>query len=178
MEFRRDVPLADNQGILTYMRAIWTGSIAFGLVNVPVKVYSATADHDIRFHQVHAKDNGRIRYKRVCEACGEVVDYRDLARAYESGDGQMVAITDDDIASLPEERSREIEVLEFVPAADVDPMMFDRSYFWSLIRSRRNRMCCWLRHSPRPTGWRSCISRCATRPGWRRCASRISASER
>lgn len=111
------------------MRAIWTGSIAFGLVNVPVKVYSATADHDIRFHQVHAKDNGRIRYKRVCEACGEVVDYRDLARAYESGDGQMVAITDDDIASLPEERSREIEVLEFVPAADVDPMMFDRSYF-------------------------------------------------
>ncbi len=129
MEFLRDVPLADNQGILTYMRAIWTGSIAFGLVNVPVKVYSATADHDIRFHQVHAKDNGRIRYKRVCEACGEVVDYRDLARAYESGDGQMVAITDDDIASLPEERSREIEVLEFVPAADVDPMMFDRSYF-------------------------------------------------
>lgn len=129
MEFRRDVPLADNQSILTYMRAIWTGSIAFGLVNVPVKVYSATADHDIRFHQVHAKDNGRIRYKRVCEACGEVVDYRDLARAYESGDGQMVAITDDDIASLPEERSREIEVLEFVPAADVDPMMFDRSYF-------------------------------------------------
>lgn len=129
MEFRRDVPLADNLGILTYMRAIWTGSIAFGLVNVPVKVYSATADHDIRFHQVHAKDNGRIRYKRVCEACGEVVDYRDLARAYESGDGQMVAITDDDIASLPEERSREIEVLEFVPAADVDPMMFDRSYF-------------------------------------------------
>lgn len=129
MEFRRDVPLADNQGILTYTRAIWTGSIAFGLVNVPVKVYSATADHDIRFHQVHAKDNGRIRYKRVCEACGEVVDYRDLARAYESGDGQMVAITDDDIASLPEERSREIEVLEFVPAADVDPMMFDRSYF-------------------------------------------------
>lgn len=70
------------------MRAIWTGSIAFGLVNVPVKVYSATADHDIRFHQVHAKDNGRIRYKRVCEACGEVVDYRDLARAYESGDGK------------------------------------------------------------------------------------------
>ncbi len=62
----------------------------------------------------------------------------------------MVAITDDDIASLPEERSREIEVLEFVPAADGTRMMFDRSYFWSLIQSRRNRMCCWLRHSPRP----------------------------
>jgi DNA end-binding protein Ku len=111
------------------MRSIWKGSIAFGLVNVPVKVYSATEDHDIKFHQVHAKDNGRIRYKRVCEVCGEVVEYSDLARAYESPDGRMVVITDDDIATLPEERSREIEVLEFVPASEVDPMLFDRSYF-------------------------------------------------
>ncbi|HTQ17117.1 Ku protein [Mycobacterium sp.] len=111
------------------MRSIWKGSIAFGLVNVPVKVYSATQDHDIKFHQVHAKDNGRIRYKRVCEVCGEVVEYADLARAYESDDGRMVVITDDDIATLPEERSREIEVLEFVPASEVDPMLFDRSYF-------------------------------------------------
>jgi DNA end-binding protein Ku len=111
------------------MRSIWKGSISFGLVNVPVKVYSATEDHDIRFHQVHAKDNGRIRYKRVCEVCGEVVDYRDISRAYESDDGHTVVITDDDIATLPEERSREIEVLEFVPASDLDPMMYDRSYF-------------------------------------------------
>src|ERR1700759_4276001 len=111
------------------MRSIWKGSIAFGLVNVPVKVYSATEDHDIKFHQVHAKDNGRIRYQRVCELDGEVVEYRDITRAYESDDGQMVIITDDDIATLPEERSREIEVLEFVPASELDPMMFDRSYF-------------------------------------------------
>jgi len=111
------------------MRSIWKGSITFGLVNVPVKVYSATEDHDIKFHQVHAKDNGRVRYKRVCEVCGEVVEYGDLARAFESDDGQIVIITDDDISTLPEERSREIEVLEFVPASEVDPMMFDRSYF-------------------------------------------------
>ncbi|OBJ57553.1 Ku protein [Mycobacterium asiaticum] len=111
------------------MRSIWKGSIAFGLVNVPVKVYSATQDHDIKFHQVHAKDNGRIRYKRVCEVCGEVVEYSDIARAFESDDGRSVVITDEDIATLPEERSREIEVLEFVPASEVDPMMFDRSYF-------------------------------------------------
>lgn len=111
------------------MRSIWKGSIAFGLVNVPVKVYTATEDHDIKFHQVHAKDNGRVRYKRVCEVCGEVVEYGDLARAYESDDGQMVAITDDDIATLPVERNHEIGVLEFVPAGEVDPMMFDRSYF-------------------------------------------------
>ncbi|MCZ8377825.1 Ku protein [Mycobacterium sp. CPCC 205372] len=111
------------------MRSIWKGSIAFGLVNVPVKVYSATEDHDIKFHQVHEKDNGRIRYKRVCEVCGEVVEFRDIAKAFESDDGQMVIITDEDIATMPEERSREIEVLEFVPAADLDPLMYDRSYF-------------------------------------------------
>lgn len=111
------------------MRSIWKGSIAFGLVNVPVKVYSATEDHDLKFHQVHAKDNGRIRYKRVCDDCGEVVDYSDIARAYEAADGRSVVITDEDIATLPEERSREIEVVEFVPAGDIDPIMYDRSYF-------------------------------------------------
>jgi DNA end-binding protein Ku len=111
------------------MRSIWKGSVAFGLVNVPVKVYSATEDHDIKFHQVHAKDNGRIRYKRVCEVCGEVVEYRDIARSYESEDGQTVVITDEDIATLPEERSREIEVLEFIPADQLDPLMYDKSYF-------------------------------------------------
>ena len=111
------------------MRSIWKGSIAFGLVNVPVKVYSATEDHDLKFHQVHAKDNGRIRYKRVCEECGEVVDYSDISRAFEADDGRSVVITDEDIATLPEERSREIEVVEFVPAGDIDPIMYDKSYF-------------------------------------------------
>ncbi|MDQ1321515.1 MAG: end-binding protein Ku, partial [Actinomycetota bacterium] len=72
------------------MRSIWKGAIAFGLVNVPVKVYSATEDHDLKFHQVHARDNGRIQYKRVCSECGEVVEYRDIAKAYESDDGRMV----------------------------------------------------------------------------------------
>ena len=111
------------------MRSIWKGSVAFGLVNVPVKVYSATEDHDIKFHQVHAKDNGRIRYKRTCEVCGEVVEYRDIAKSYEADDGQTVIITDEDIATLPEERSREIEVVEFVPAEQIDPLMYDKSYF-------------------------------------------------
>jgi DNA end-binding protein Ku len=111
------------------MRSIWKGSVAFGLVNVPVKVYSATEDHDLKFHQVHAQDNGRIRYQRVCQDCGEVVDYRDIAKAYEADSGQTVVITDEDIATLPEERSHEIEVLEFVPAAQIDPMWYDRSYY-------------------------------------------------
>ena len=111
------------------MRSIWKGSVAFGLVNVPVKVYSATEDHDLKFHQVHAEDNGRIRYQRVCEECGKSIEYRDIAKAYEGDNGQTVVITDEDIATLPEERSHEIEVLEFVPASDLDPIMFDRSYY-------------------------------------------------
>ena len=111
------------------MRSIWKGSVAFGLVNVPVKVYSATEDHDLKFHQVHAKDNGRIQYKRACSECGEVVEYRDIAKAYEADNGQTVVITDEDLATLPEERSHEIEVLEFVPDSEIDPMWYDRCYY-------------------------------------------------
>jgi DNA end-binding protein Ku len=110
------------------MRSIWKGSIAFGLVNVPVKLYSATEDHDIRLHQVHDKDGGRIRYQRRCEVCGKVVDYEHIDKAYQEGD-RTVVLTDDDLKSLPEERSREIEVVEFVPSDQVDPIMFERSYY-------------------------------------------------
>lgn len=158
------------------MRSIWKGSIAFGLVNVPVKVYTATEDHDVKFRQVHAKDNGRIRYKRVCEVCGEVVEYRDIARAYESDDGQTVTITDEDIATLPEERSREIEVMEFVPASDIDPMMYDKSYFLEPEGKSTKSYVLLTQTSRRPTGSPSCTSRCATRRGWRRFGCRTSPS--
>lgn len=110
------------------MRSIWRGAITFGLVNVPVKVYSATEDHDIALHQVHDKDGGRIRYQRRCEICGKVVDYEHIDKAYDDGD-RTVVLTADDLKSLPEERSREIDVLEFVPSDELDPIMFDRSYF-------------------------------------------------
>ncbi|MFB2600208.1 Ku protein [Herbiconiux sp. P17] len=110
------------------MRSIWKGAITFGLVNVPVKVYSATEDHDISLHQVHEKDGGRIRYQRRCEIDGKIIDYQDIARAYDDGD-RTVILTKDDLASLPEERSREIEVVEFVPSEQIDPIMLDKSYF-------------------------------------------------
>jgi len=110
------------------MRAIWTGAITFGLVNVPVKVYSATEDHDIHLHQVHDKDGGRIRYERHCEICGELVPYNHIDKAYDDGE-RTVVLTGDDLASLPAERSREIDVVEFVPTDELDPIMFDRSYF-------------------------------------------------
>lgn len=110
------------------MRAIWKGAVTFGLVNVPVKVYSATEDHDISLHQVHDKDGGRIKYQRRCEVCGKIVAFADIDKAYDEGE-KTVILTDDDLASLPEERSREIDVVEFVPTDQLDPIMFERSYF-------------------------------------------------
>ena len=79
------------------MRAIWKGSVSFGLVSVPVKLYSATESHDVSFRQVHAKDGGRIRYQRICSLDGEEVAYADIAKGYETEDGEMVILTDDDI---------------------------------------------------------------------------------
>ena len=110
------------------MRAIWTGAITFGLVNVPVKVYSATEDHDVHLHQVHDKDGGRIYYERHCEIDKELVPFEHIQKAYDDGE-RTVVLTDDDLKKLPAERSREIEVVEFVPNDEIDPIMFDRSYF-------------------------------------------------
>lgn len=110
------------------MRAIWKGALTFGLVNVPVKVYSATEDHDVSLHQVHNKDGGRIRYQRVCEIDGEVVPYQDIDKAYDDGD-KTVVLTKDDLASLPAEKSREIDVVEFVPSEQVDLLTLDKAYY-------------------------------------------------
>ncbi|SDQ14199.1 Ku protein [Microbacterium sp. cf332] len=110
------------------MRSIWKGALTFGLVNVPVKVYSATEDHDVPLHQVHNADGGRIRYQRICEIDGEVVPYADIERAYDDGE-QTVVLTKDDLASLPSERSREIDVVEFVPSDQIDLLTLDKAYY-------------------------------------------------
>ncbi|MFI9502936.1 Ku protein [Nocardia sp. NPDC052566] len=110
-------------------RAIWKGSIAFGLVNVPVKVYTATEDHDIRFHQVHAKDGGRIKYDRVCTVCGKSVQYADIDKAYESPEGDKVILSDEDFAKLPAAERHEIPVLQFVPSEQIDPILYEKSYY-------------------------------------------------
>src|SRR5690606_11752039 len=110
------------------MRSIWKGAISFGLVNVPVKLYSATEDHDLPLHQVHDADGGRIRYQRRCEVCEKVVEYEHIDKAYDDGSNTVV-LTEDDLASLPEERSRIIEVSQFVPSEQDEPIRFDRSYF-------------------------------------------------
>ena len=102
------------------MRAMWKGAVSFGLVNVPVKMYTAISSHDVSFHQVHRSDGGRIKYKRVCSVCGEEVSYDEIAKGYESPDGEMVILTDEDLADLPVSGSREIEVERFVPADQID----------------------------------------------------------
>jgi DNA end-binding protein Ku len=111
------------------MRAIWKGAVSFGLVSVPVKLYSATESHDVSFRQVHAKDGGRIKYQRVCSIDGEEVAYADIAKGYETEDGEMVILSDDDLAELPLTSSREIAVEKFVPTEQIDPMMFEKSYY-------------------------------------------------
>ena len=111
------------------MRAIWKGAVSFGLVSIGVKVYSATEEKDIRFHQVHRDDGGRIRYKRTCSVCGEEVTYDDIAKGYDVGGGEMVILTDEDFADLPLTTSHAIDVLEFVPAEQVDPILYNKAYF-------------------------------------------------
>jgi DNA end-binding protein Ku len=111
------------------MRSIWKGAISFGLVSIPVKLYSATEEKDVAFHQVHRTDGGRIRYKRVCQNDGDEVSYGDIAKGYELPSGEVVILTDEDFADLPLSTSRAIDVLEFVPLEQVDPMYFAKSYY-------------------------------------------------
>ncbi|WP_127500083.1 Ku protein [Actinoplanes solisilvae] len=111
------------------MRAIWKGAVSFGLVSIAVKLYSATEEKDIRFHQVHRTDGGRIKYQRTCSIDGEVVSYDDIAKGYDIGGGEMVILTDEDFADLPLTTSRAIDVLEFVPAEQIDPILFAKAYY-------------------------------------------------
>ncbi len=108
---------------------MWKGAVSFGLVNVPVKLYSATENHDVQFRQVHREDGGRIKYQRTCSIDGAVVAYDDIAKGYETQDGQMVVLTDEDLADLPVSSSREISVEKFVPSDQIDPLLLDKCYY-------------------------------------------------
>jgi DNA end-binding protein Ku len=111
------------------MRAIWKGAVSFGLVSIGVKLYSATEEKDIRFHQVHRVDGGRIKYKRTCSVCGEEVSYDDIAKGFDLGGGELVILTDDDFEDLPLSSSRSIDVHQFVPAEQVDPILYNKAYY-------------------------------------------------
>ena len=115
--------------MLAPMRAMWSGAVSFGLVSVPIKLYSATTNHDIRFHQVHGADGGRIKYKRTCALDGEEVDYADIVKGFETEEGELITLSDEDLDALPTASGHEIDVIEFVPADQIDPLLFEKSYF-------------------------------------------------
>lgn len=111
------------------MRSIWKGAISFGLVTIPVKLYSATETKDVTFHQVRRSDGSRIKYKRVAAVDGEEVAYGDIAKGFELSSGETVVLTDEDFKDLPLTTSRAIDVLQFVPLEQLDPIFFEKSYY-------------------------------------------------
>jgi DNA end-binding protein Ku len=111
------------------MRSMWKGAVSFGLVMIPVKLYAATETKDIAFRQVHREDGGRIRFRRFCTIDEQEVPYEDIAKGYELPDGEMVVLTEEDMADLPLPTTKNIEVVQFCPTEQLDPILFNRSYF-------------------------------------------------
>ncbi|MDN3294524.1 Ku protein [Streptomyces ficellus] len=111
------------------MRSIWNGAISFGLVSIPIKLVNATENRSISFRQIHTRDGGRIRYRKVCELDGEEVPSEEIGKAYEEADGAMIPITDEDLAQLPLPTAKTIEIVSFVPASQIDPLQMDAAYY-------------------------------------------------
>src|SRR5262249_24523603 len=118
------------------MRSMWKGAISFGLVNIPVRLYTATEQRDVTFRQVHREDGGRIKFRRVCSIHGqevpvgaEEVPSADVAKGYELPNGEMVVLTDDDLAQLPLPTARSIEVVNFTPAEQLDSILANKAYY-------------------------------------------------
>lgn len=114
---------------MVVMRSVWKGTVAFGMVTIPVRLYAATQEHNIRFHQVHGADGGRIRYKRFCEVCGREVAFDEIDRAVEQPDGVLITVARDELDDLAVPTGHEIEVVQFVPSQQIDPLLFERSYY-------------------------------------------------
>ena len=110
-------------------RAIWTGTISFGLVNVPVRMYSAIEEADVHFHLVHEPDGGRIGYQKVCKAENEPVPDDEIVKAFEIAKDELVVLTDEDFAAAKSEGVKTIEILDFVPYEEIDPIYFERTYY-------------------------------------------------
>ena len=110
-------------------RAIWSGSVSFGLVNVPIKLVTATSPKDVRFHQLHDADGARINQKRVCSKDGEEVDYAHIVKGYDLGGGRYVVIDPEELRTIDPEASRTIDIEEFVDLVDIDPIYFENSYY-------------------------------------------------
>jgi DNA end-binding protein Ku len=110
-------------------RSMWKGSLAFGLVNIPVELYSATRDHRPKFRLLHAKDEEPVRYERVCQKEGKPVAWEDLVKGYEYAKGQFVVLTKDDFKTAALEKTKTIDILDFVEAAEIDERYFETPYY-------------------------------------------------
>ncbi|MYR01589.1 Ku protein [Streptomyces sp. SID6137] len=114
---------------MRHVRSIWNGAISFGLVSIPIKLVNATESHAISFRQIHTEDNGRIRYRKVCEVEDREVSQSEIGKAYEDADGTIVPITDEDLSHLPIPTARTIEIVAFVPADKIDPLQMGSAYY-------------------------------------------------
>ena len=111
------------------MRAIWTGNVTFGLVHIPVKLYAATEDRDVTFRQVHLADGGRIKYLRQCQTCHQTVDFSEIGKAYEDESGRRVIVSDEELESIQVDQGRDVAIVKFVPAPQIDPLHFEKAYY-------------------------------------------------
>jgi DNA end-binding protein Ku len=110
-------------------RAIWSGTISFGLVSVPVRMYSAISESDLHFHYVHEPDNGRIGYQKVCKAENEPVPDDEIVKAFEFDEDELVVLTDEDFEAAKAEGVKSLEIEQFVPYDEIDPIYFERTYY-------------------------------------------------
>lgn len=113
------------------MHTVWKGSIRFGLVNIPVRMFTATEEKSVKFRQLHAKCHTPIRYQRTCPNCEQEVDRDDIVKGYELEEGRFVVLTDDEIEAAKPEAEKSIDILDFVDLAEIDPVYFNKSYYLS-----------------------------------------------
>jgi DNA end-binding protein Ku len=110
-------------------RPVWSGTISFGLVNVPVKAYSAVRDHDVHFHQLQKRTGSRIRYQKVSEKSGKEVDPEDIEMGFEVRKGRYVTFAKDELQDLRPESTKAVDISDFVPLEDIDPIYYERTYW-------------------------------------------------
>lgn len=111
------------------MRALWKGAITFGLISIPVRLYSAVSEKGLKFHLLHDEDGGRIKYQRTCSKCGKEVTWDDIVKGYEYSKDHYVQFTDEEMAAVDLDTVRAIDVVSFVPLESIDPIYFNKTYY-------------------------------------------------
>jgi DNA end-binding protein Ku len=111
------------------MKTMWRGAISFGLVSIPIRVYTATEEKTLRFNQLHEKDHGRIKYQRACAKDGQEVPYDEIVKGYEYEKDRYVILTDDDLDAVPVQSTRNIDIQQFVDQAEIDPIYYKKTYY-------------------------------------------------